>query len=87
MSYRYTVKALLSPRGGGGLFNFRGPRGGLIGEDGLFKKSRSRIYLHGDQGRHEQLVGHLPVELSFLLCKFPDRQGCNLRCLKMHLLF
>ena len=37
------------------------------------------IYLHGDQGCHEQLVCHLPIELSFLLCKFLDRQGCNLR--------
>ena len=46
---------------------------------GLLQKSRSRIYLNGDRGCHEQLVGHLPVELSFLLCKFLNRQGCNLR--------
>ena len=31
---RYTVKALLTP---GGLFNFRGPRGGLIGVGGLLE--------------------------------------------------
>ena len=39
--------------------------GGLLERGGLFQKSRSRIYLHGDQGCHEQLVGHLPIDLLF----------------------
>ena len=26
----------------------------------------------------QQLVGHLPIELSFLLCKFLSREGCSL---------
>lgn len=26
----------------------------------------------------QQVVGHLPTELSFLLCKFISRQGCSL---------
>ena len=26
----------------------------------------------------QELVGHLPIELSFLLCKFLSREGCSL---------
>ena len=26
----------------------------------------------------EQVVGHLPIELSFLMCKFITRKGCSL---------
>ena len=36
------------------------------------------IYLHDDQNCHEKLVGHSPIELSFLLCKSLEREGCPL---------
>ena len=36
------------------------------------------IYLHGNSKCHEKLAVHSPLELSFLLCKFIEREGCSL---------
>ena len=48
------------------------------------------IYLVDDQDDRQKLVGHVPIELSFLLCKFLTRDSCILKfvqqvqeCLKM----
>ena len=34
------------------------------------------IYLVDDQDDGQKLVGHVPIELSFLLCKFLTRYSC-----------
>ena len=36
------------------------------------------IYLDEGEGIEIKLVGHVPIELSFLLCKFLARKGCHL---------
>ena len=37
------------------------------------------IYLVDDQDDGQKLVGHVPIELSFLLCKFLTRDSCILK--------
>ena len=37
------------------------------------------IYLDEGEGIEKKLVGHVPIELSFLLCKFLARKGCHLK--------
>ena len=34
--------------------------------------------LSTSSSQDQELVGHLPIELSFLLCKFLSREGCSL---------
>ena len=34
--------------------------------------------LSTSSSQDQDLVGHLPIELSFLLCKFLSREGCSL---------
>ena len=36
-------------------------------------------HLSSSSSQDEELVGHLPIELSFLLCKFFSREGCSLK--------
>ena len=38
----------------------------------------SIYHLSDSSSQDEELVGHLPIELSFLLCKFLTREGCAL---------
>ena len=35
-------------------------------------------HLSTSSSQYQGLVGHLPIELSFLLCKFLSREGCSL---------
>ena len=35
-------------------------------------------HLSTSSSQDQELVGHLPIELSFLLCKFLSREGCSL---------
>ena len=37
------------------------------------------MYLDEGEGIEKKLVGHVPIELSFLLCKFLARKGCHLK--------
>ena len=37
------------------------------------------IYLVDDQDDRQKLVGHVPIELSFLLCKFLTHDSCILK--------
>ena len=37
------------------------------------------IYLVDDQDDGQKLAGHVPIELSFLLCKFLTRDSCILK--------
>ena len=36
-------------------------------------------HLSASSSQDQELVGHLPIELSFLLCKFLSREGCSLK--------
>ena len=36
-------------------------------------------HLSTSSSQDQELVGHLPIELSFLLCKFLSREGCSLK--------
>ena len=38
--------------------------------------------LHVSRCLHQELVGHLPVERSFVLCKFLSCEGCSLELLR-----
>ena len=47
----------------------------------LYDKFSVGIYrLSTSSSQDQELVGHLPIELSFLLCKFLSREGCSLEC-------
>ena len=37
------------------------------------------FFLDEGEGIEKKLVGHVPIELSFLLCKFLARKGCHLK--------
>ena len=65
--YSYTVNALLSPQGG--LFNFGYSRGGLIREEGLFKKlDEEAIY-----DSFISFLPHiLPIQDAILRVKYID---------------
>ena len=59
-------------RGGGGLFN-------------LAKRITGSLSTSSSQD--QELVGHLSIELSFLLCKFLSREGCSLEFSPMGMRF
>ena len=45
----------------------------------LYDEFSVGIYrLFTSSSQDQELVGHLPIELSFLLCKFLSREGCSL---------
>ena len=45
----------------------------------LYDEFSVGIYrLSTSSSQDQELVGHLPIELSFLLCKFLSREGCSL---------
>ena len=44
----------------------------------LYDDYAVRIYLDEGEGIEIKLVGHVPIELSFLLCKCLARKGCHL---------
>ena len=45
----------------------------------LYDEFAVGIYcLSTSSSQGQELVGHLPMELSFLLCKFLSREGCSL---------
>ena len=51
---------------------------GLLDWQGLFNWVK-RLLISSCQD--QELVRHLPIELSFLLCKFSSRKGCSLKFL------
>ena len=57
----------------------RGGGGGLDRERGLFNLAK-RISgsLSTSSSQDQELVGHFPIELLFLLCKFLSCEGCSL---------
>ena len=59
--------------GGGGLHR----KGGLFERGGLFNLAKRIYRLSTSSSQDQELVGHLPVKLSFLLCKL-FCEGCSL---------
>ena len=71
----------LSPPGG--LFissTFEGwGEGGLVERGGLFNLAKCITgSLSTSSSQNQELDGHFPLELSFLLCKVLSREGCSL---------
>ena len=74
-SYR---KSSIKPPGGAHFFEALF-RGGFIERGGGFKLAKVDIYrLSNSSSQDQELVGHLPIELSFLLCKVLSREVCSL---------
>ena len=49
------------------------------GEAKQYNEFAVGIYLVDNQGNGQKLVGHVPIKLSFLLCKFLTRDSCILK--------
>ena len=52
--------------------------GGSIGRGGLLNLAKRIYRLSTSSSQDQELVGHLPIELSFLLCKFLSSEGRSL---------
>ena len=71
LNFSNTVHPLLSTFEGGG--------GGLIQRGGLFNLAKHNTgSLSTSSSQDQELGGHFPIELSFLLRKLLSREGCSL---------
>ena len=84
-----TVNPLLSHQGAY-MYLFQAHLGDLLERGGLFnlaKRITGSLSTSSSQDQELHVVGHLPIELSLLLCKFLSRKGCSLEFSLMRVMF